>query len=187
MKILLTGDSLIARKESLKEPMLNAYLKKKVPKIKIVNTAISGNNSNDLRNRFAKDVMHFRGIDKLFLLIGTNDLAENKQVSKMVYQENLQWMITQLKKKYTASQIFFITPPAVDEKKQKFRNNELIKSYINCLMEVANRENCVVLDFYTEIINQPDFKKIINGTVKDGLHFGKEGYDLLSDIIVRYL
>ncbi|WP_122646888.1 GDSL-type esterase/lipase family protein [Enterococcus mediterraneensis] len=187
MKILVTGDSLIARKESLKEPMLNHYLKKKVPGIKIINTAISGNNTNDLIQRFEKDVMSYQGIDKIFILIGTNDLALNKQIPKTIYRENLQWIISELKEKYKSDQIYFITPPAVDEKKQKFRNNELIKDYINVLTETANSESCVVIDFYTEIINQPDFKKIINGTVKDGLHFGKEGYDLLSDIIIRYL
>ncbi len=45
MKILLTGDSIIARHEGLSEPRINVDLKKKVPGIKLINTAVSGINS----------------------------------------------------------------------------------------------------------------------------------------------
>ncbi len=47
-------------------------------------------------------------------------------------------MIVQLKKDYSSDHAFFITPPAVDETKQKYRNNKLIKEYISVLTEVAN-------------------------------------------------
>ncbi|HAQ1989195.1 TPA: esterase, partial [Enterococcus faecium] len=44
-------------------------------------------------------------------------------------------MIVQLKKDYSSDHAFFITPPAVDETKQKYRNNKLIKEYISVLTE----------------------------------------------------
>ncbi len=77
--------------------MLNVYLQNKISGIHIMNTAVSGNNSQALRERFAKDVLSYTA-DKVFILIGTNDLAEHKQLSKETYQKNLQWMIVQLKK-----------------------------------------------------------------------------------------
>ncbi|MCZ4391552.1 esterase [Enterococcus faecium] len=51
-----------------------------------MNTAVSGNNSQALRERFAKDVLSYAA-DKVFILIGTNDLAEHKQLSKETYQK----------------------------------------------------------------------------------------------------
>lgn len=86
LNILLIGNSLIVRKETLKEPMLNVYLQNKISGIHIMNTAVSGNNSQALRERFAKDVLSYTA-DKVFILIGTNDLAEHKQLSKETYQK----------------------------------------------------------------------------------------------------
>lgn len=86
LNILLTENSLIVRKETLKEPMLNVYLQNKISGIHIMNTAVSGNNSQALRERFAKDVLSYTA-DKVFILIGTNDLAEHKQLSKETYQK----------------------------------------------------------------------------------------------------
>ncbi|MCZ1260806.1 esterase [Enterococcus faecium] len=56
-------------------------------------------------------------------------------------------MIVQLKKDYSSDHAFFITPPAVDETKQKYRNNKLIKEYISVLTEVAKRHDCEVSIF----------------------------------------
>ena len=86
LNILLTGNSLFVRKETLEEPMLNVYLQNKISGIHIMNTAVSGNNSQALRERFAKDVLSYTA-DKVFILIGTNDLAEHKQLSKETYQK----------------------------------------------------------------------------------------------------
>ncbi|HAQ8668105.1 TPA: SGNH/GDSL hydrolase family protein [Enterococcus faecium] len=77
---------MIVRKETLKKPMLNVYLQNKISGIHIKNTAVSGNNSQALRERFAKDVLSYTA-DKVFILIGTNDLAEHKQLSKETYQK----------------------------------------------------------------------------------------------------
>ncbi len=52
--------------------MLNVYLQNKISGIHIMNTAVS-NNSQALRERFAKDVSSYTA-DKVFILIGTNDL-----------------------------------------------------------------------------------------------------------------
>ncbi len=84
-------------------------------------------------------------------------------------------MIVRLKKDYSSDHAFFITPPAVDETKQKYRNNKLIKEYISVLTEVAKRHDCEVSDFYTEFLEQMDSKNFYNGLMDDGLHFGSEG------------
>ena len=56
-------------------------------------------------------------------------------------------MIVQLKKDYSSDHAFFITPPAVDETKQKYRNN------ISGLTEVATRHDCEVSIFIRNFLN----------------------------------
>ncbi|HHD7853621.1 esterase [Enterococcus faecium] len=63
-------------------------------------------------------------------------------------------MIVQLKKGYSSDHAFFITPPAVDETKQKYRNNKLIKEYISVLTEVAKRHDCEVSIFIRNFLNK---------------------------------
>ncbi|EIR3894643.1 esterase [Enterococcus faecium] len=63
-------------------------------------------------------------------------------------------MIVQLKKDYSSDHAFFITPPAVDETKQKYRNNKLIKEYISVLTEVAKRRDCEVSIFIRNFLNK---------------------------------
>ncbi|EGP4918628.1 esterase [Enterococcus faecium] len=63
-------------------------------------------------------------------------------------------MIVQLKKDYSSDHAFFITPPAVDETKQKYRNNKLIKKYISVLTEVPKRHDCEVSIFIRNFLNK---------------------------------
>lgn len=63
-------------------------------------------------------------------------------------------MIVELKKDYSSDHAFFITPPAGDETKQKYRNNKLIKEYISVLAEVAKRHDCEVSIFIRNFLNK---------------------------------
>ena len=45
MRVLLTGDSIIARQEGKNEPHLNWNLQQLLPEIELENTAVSGINS----------------------------------------------------------------------------------------------------------------------------------------------
>lgn len=81
MKIHLTGDSLIARHEGYQVPILNHFLQENANKtLDITNSAKAGDNSFDLLARLDNDVLSTQKADKIFILIGTNDLASHKQI-----------------------------------------------------------------------------------------------------------
>lgn len=80
MKLLLTGDSIIARKEGLKEPRLDYTLKRKNSNIDTINTAVPGINSGAFFALISDLVLKIDHCDKLILLLGTNDLALHKKV-----------------------------------------------------------------------------------------------------------
>lgn len=89
MRLLLTGDSIIARKEGLAEPRLNATLKSMHPGWQIENTAVSGINSEALLVQLPQLVLQQPAADAVVILVGTNDLARNKQVPLARYRQNL--------------------------------------------------------------------------------------------------
>lgn len=66
MKLLLTGDSLIARKEGLKGPRLDYTLKKKNSNIETINTAVPGINSGAFFALISGLVLKIDHCDKLF-------------------------------------------------------------------------------------------------------------------------
>ena len=80
MRLLLTGDSIIARNEGKEEPHINWNLKKMLPDVEIENTAVSGSNSGAFFARLNELVLSVKKCDNLVILLGTNDLATHKQV-----------------------------------------------------------------------------------------------------------
>lgn len=79
MKLLLTGDSIIARSENHSIPELNFQLQK-ILSCDIYNTAISGINSGGLALSLPNLVFNQPKCNYLIILVGTNDLATHKQV-----------------------------------------------------------------------------------------------------------
>lgn len=187
LKIQLMGDSIIARHEGSAEPMINCLLKNKFPNLIIYNTAVAGNNTCDLLRRLDSDVLSVRNVDKIFVLIGINDAARNKQVSLDRYAQNLEKIINQLLKRYCQRQIYFITPPAVDERKQRYRDNQLIATYVNKLERVVKQNHCHFLNLFEALSHHPNFPKIMQGSLNDGLHFGEGGYQVLAKLISQCL
>ena len=69
MKLLLTGDSIIARKEGLKLPRINNAIKEKISDVEIVNTAASGVNSGAFYALLPDLILKVERCDKLVLLL----------------------------------------------------------------------------------------------------------------------
>lgn len=186
MKILLTGDSLIARHEGLDQPMIDYYLKKAFPELEISNTAVSGSNTADLLENLPA-FFPAADFEMVFILIGTNDLALNKQLSLKKFQKNLVKILQEIKKIYPSSRICLISPPAVDESKQRFRNNHLIADYSHSMKKIAVCQTVEFINLRKAMQEKPDFLQLTHGSLNDGLHFGKKGYLLLTALIKEQL
>ena len=89
MKLLLTGDSIIARSENHSIPEINFQLQK-LNSYQIYNTAISGINSGGLALSLPNLVFNQLKCDYLIILVGTNDLAIHKQVPLQQFEKNLE-------------------------------------------------------------------------------------------------
>ncbi|KAI4309022.1 SGNH/GDSL hydrolase family protein [Lactobacillus intestinalis] len=187
MKVLLTGDSIIARCEGLKEPHLNADLKRDCPELELNNTAVSGINSGAFFARLSELVLMQDQCDAIVILLGTNDLAIHKQVPIEQFKKNMQLIASAIVCLYWPKKVVLISPPAVDEKKQHVRNNRLIASYAKKVEEVSEEYGFHYIDLCSEMIKQGNLAELCHGQKNDGLHFGAAGYELLSRLVLEKL
>ncbi len=186
MKLLLTGDSIIARSENHTIPELNFQLQKMLA-CDIQNTAISGINSGGLALSLPNLVFNQPKCDYLIILVGTNDLATHKQVNLHQFENNLELLASSIIWLYYPERVIFITPPAVDENKQRVRSNSLVMEYGNIVKKVAREYRFSVIDLASKMLVEKNFLQIFNGKKNDGLHFGVNGYKLLANLIVQKL
>lgn len=185
MKILLTGDSIIARHEGLDEPRLNYELKKRIQNVNLINTAVSGINSGAFFARLGELVLTVKPCDKIVILLGTNDLATHKQVPLTQFKQNMQLIASSIICLYWPQNVVLVSPPAVDEQKQHVRNNKLVASYAQVVKEVAAEYNFSYIDLCSAMIKHGNLAKLCQGEKNDGLHFGDSGYKLLADLIAK--
>lgn len=183
MKILLTGDSIIARHEGLTEPRLNYELKKRLKNVELVNTAVSGINSGAFFARLSELVLKVPVCDKIVILLGTNDLATHKQVPIKQFRKNMELIASSIVCLYWPQNVILVSPPAVDEEKQDVRSNRLVKQYAKIVEEVAQEYKFTYIDLVQEMIKQGNLEKLCHGIKDDGLHFGEDGYKLLAELI----
>ena len=187
MKLLLTGDSIIARKEGLKVPHINVAIKEKIPGSKVVNTAVSGINSGAFYALLPDLVLKVERCDKLILLLGTNDLAMHKKVPVTQFKKNMSLIISSVICLYHPQNVILISPPAVDETRQKNRINREIAIYTAELIKLAETYNLHFINLFQAMIKRGDLTNLCRGQLNDGLHFGAEGYQFLSDLLVKEL
>lgn len=192
MRILLTGDSLLARNEGLDRPLprIDYELNKLRPRLKIANTAVSGYNSGDLLDHYQEMIGRFTpaDFDFLVIMVGTNDLATNKQVPRQEFGAHIEQLCIQLKNQgWQAGQVCFLTPTPVDESYQRVRSNAMVASYSELLGKLVRRAGFRLIDSFRVFLHQPDCLEILHGTREDGLHFGGRGYQLLARLLVNAL
>lgn len=185
MHILLLGDSLFVRREGASRPMIEACLVEKLPDLLISNSAISGLSSQGLLDQLP-NFLPARPVDKVFILIGSNDLVTTNRILEKDFAENLQQIIDGLLNTYQPEQIYLISPPPVDEDKQWYRHNGLVASYTAVMETIAEQWSCSFINLYQIFMNKSQevpLELLLEGSMDDGLHFGQLGYELLASAI----
>ena len=183
MKLHLIGDSLFARREGCPEAMVCHLLKEKKPDLDIYNSAVSGYNTYDLLAELPK-ILQVDSCDYLFILIGANDLALHKQVSLADFKTNLEELTLAFAEGYEPEQLVLLTPLPVDEEKQVYRHNGLVEIYGQVVKDLCQERGYTCLDSYALFLEKAEtvgLSELLEGALDDGLHFGRLGYDVLTD------
>ncbi|GAB1463814.1 GDSL-type esterase/lipase family protein [Pedobacter sp.] len=118
---------------------------------------------------------------KVFILIGTNDVARNIPDSLIV--RNHKKMIERIRKGSKKTQIYFYTILPVNNSfpKKNHWDKEEHYNFINEEIKKYTDKNVTVIDLYSHFIDEN--KKLRADLTKDGLHLIAAGYEVWAEVL----
>jgi len=162
-------------------------VKKYFPEHNICNEGISGDNIDGVLNRLNKSVFQFKP-DKLFLLIGTNDMCNGKSNQSII--DGIQNIIHNIHafdsniKIYLQSLYPIHSKPdaKINEIYIVCRDNQRIQAINEALQQI---KNITYIDVYHSICDK-NLDLMIEYTT-EGLHINETGYQVISKVLAAYL
>ncbi len=167
---------------------LRSYIENKELDIETYNLGVSGDNINDLLQRFEAE-SKAREPKLIIISIGTNDSQYlnkkgNYQVSPKDFETNLKRLIS-IAKKFT-NDIILLTPNKVDETKtkpipwdkQKYYDNENLQLFRDIIKQLGEKSNLLVIDML-DLLNNNEFY--------DGLHPNSKGHQKIFEVVRKFL
>ena len=113
---------------------------------------MSGINSGAFYSLLPQLVLKIDRCDKLLLLLGTNDIAQHKQVPQNQFKINMGLIISSVICSYYPQNIILVSPPAVGKNKQKKRTNQKITSYTSDLKKLATTYKLQFISLFQAMI-----------------------------------
>lgn len=173
--IVFTGDSIIEF----------FPLKKYLGREKLlINRGIAGTDTNWLKHHLHDQVLAIEP-EKLFLLIGTNDIGLDYGEDHIV--SNIEDILSSLKRESPSTTVYLLSVLPVSEKavyqeKVKLRNNRLISSLNHRLKQLPH---AVFIDLYPLLLDEDG--DLADDNTTDGLHLSQKAYALISEQLKTYL
>ncbi|MCH9656069.1 MAG: hypothetical protein K0U86_12910 [Planctomycetes bacterium] len=205
--IVTFGDSTTATRGPLN--VYSKILAKELPQlgfpVKVINSGIGGNNTEQAKARFEKDVLRHRP-DLVVIQFGINDSAidvwknppeTRSRVSNEKYEANLRSMIRTLKKKNIS--VILMTPNSMRwnvKTKQLYNKppydaknpdgfNVTLKKYLPTVQKIAREETVPLVDVYAAFENyakQPG--QSADDLLSDGMHPNTKGQKMVADLLI---
>ena len=175
---LFLGDSITYRYD----------LEKYFPDMYVVNSGVEGNTTEDILKNMKERVYDYNP-SKVFLLIGTNDLAESNGWSEDDIVNNIKKLIENIQNNRALTEIYIesILPvnhdisnsPSIDKDYNKIINiNKKLEKF-------CEENNLTYINLYDELIDEDGH--LPPRYTDDGLHLNEEGYKVITKEIKNYL
>jgi Lysophospholipase L1 and related esterases len=156
----------------------------------IVNSGISGYQTKDLLKRL-DDMVYIYNPSKVFLLIGTNDLAFSVKDTTII--ENIKKIANEIRKNRPHTEIYIISiypvnhsdDEKINHKQVDSRSNKLIREINKDLKDFCKEKKYNYIDMYSKL--QDDEKELHFDYTDDGLHINDEGYRIITKEINKYI
>lgn len=152
----------------------------------IVNSGISGYKTKNIIDRF-NNLVEQHQADKLFLMIGTNDLSAGIKEDEII--SNTVEIISMIKKSSPKTKIYYETIYPVNgeirKNNLKTKKNDKI-NYINEEMKKYCDENDVIyLDVHSILVD--DNGNLDSKYTEDGLHVNETAYEIITEYLKPYV
>lgn len=151
----------------------------------ILNRGISADVTAGILNRLDEVTRHQP--DKVFLLIGTNDLSKNISVDSVL--KNIYLTAQIIQKQSPATQVYVQSILPINNTFDRFKNHYKNHNEINIVNEVlkknAARYNYQYLDIATPLMDNE--KRLNKAFTNDGLHLNGNAYEVWKNTIYPYV
>lgn len=182
--IVVVDDNYLFLGDSLTEYYdLDKYYKD----LPVVNSGISGNITEDILNDMDHRVYQYNP-SKVFLLIGTNDIQKGISSSEIV--DHIKEIFTDIHDNRPYAELYLESLYPVDEDKDasRDRTNEEIIEINKKLKKYCKDKDIVYIDLFQELVDEEDEDiRIKDEYSEDGLHLTDEGYEVVTNKIMKYL
>ena len=153
----------------------------------VVNSGISGNQTEDILDNMKERVYQYNP-SKIFLLIGTNDIEDGVEEEDIIH--NIEEILQDIHENRPYAELYLEAIYPVDEDRSGSgdRTNEVIVSINEELEKYCKDHDITFIDTYDLLLDSDsDEDKIVEDYSKDGLHLTDEGYEVVTDEIMKYL
>lgn len=161
-------------------------LNKYFPDMPVVNSGVAGDTTEDILDDMKNRVYDYNP-SKIFLLIGTNDLRDEKSVDEVV--DNIKKIIEGIKENRKEAEIYLesIYPvnEEIDKKLVGSRDNGDINEINDKLEEYAKDEGITFINTHELLVDEDSL--LNEDYTDDGLHLNDEGYEVVSEALIKYL
>lgn len=150
-----------------------------------VNSGVEGNTTSDILDNMQERVYQYNPT-KIFLLIGINQLEFE---SKEDIFQGITDIIDQIKNKRGMATIYVesIYPVNSNFKGSPayYKSNDKIKEINQLLKDYSNRSNVFYIDVFSSLVD--DEGNLMEKYTIDGLHLSKEGYEVVTKVLEKYM
>lgn len=169
--------------------------------IPVINAGVPGNNTEDARRRFARDVLAHRPA-VVIIQFGLNDAAvdvwkeppaSGPRVSLENYRRNLAFFVAGVREQGGAAVLMTPNPmawttrlrelygrPPYDTGTEKGINRPLT-AYVHAMQEVAHRLDVPIVDVYSTFSGKPQG---VSALLLDGMHPNNGGHAIIADLLL---
>lgn len=180
-KVVLVGDCVFD----------NIKLEQYIEEDKIFNNGICGDTTVLLKDTLYKRAIKFKP-STLFLSIGSNDIGFDKRDVKEVY-ENIVEIIEEVEQRSKDTKIIVLSVLPVNPVNKDHINRDLVDIRSNFDINMLNyyirnytsRNHIRFLNLNPHLTN--NFEQLNLQYTSDGFHLNEEGYEVLSELILKYV
>ncbi len=152
----------------------------------IVNSGISGNTTDDILDDMKARVYDYNP-SKVFLLIGINDLGNQKSADEIV--SNIKEIITNINNNKPNAEIYiesiFPINKNIDEDLIKVKDNNSVIEVNKLLEKYCDEKGYTYINIYNKLLD--DDGNFNEEFTDDGLHPNSRGYEVITEEIKKYL
>jgi acyl-CoA thioesterase I len=151
----------------------------------VINTGISGNTAQSIIHDFDWRVKQFRP-SVVSLMIGTNDCAESKNISREVFRQNLVILLTMIRD--LGSVPVLHTPNVIIQAKAPERAR--LPEYVDVIRDIAGKLQLILVDnygYWQNAIKEMGEKNLFGKWLNDPLHPNGAGHSEIARLMFREL